>query len=188
MEVERLLAGKFFMQFRLLKTRQFNPLQKEVDEMPLPELKERYADLVRLARNRDMRHEYEQRNQFRVARGKTALSFQEDYLPTLFPTARNGANVCCSSPWRIMDIDLDGQVTICSWLNSWPQANYKNYMKKDGSVAWERLFNSPRFKKVRWDMLHNRYPCCMPTCELNSYLHPIESSLERHEKAGGESR
>jgi hypothetical protein len=95
MKIERVLARKFFVSFRLwIPLRESERMQSEVEAIPLAALREEYADLLALADNRSMQAEYDARQRIRREQGKKPFTFDEDWSATVRQTKVCGKDVC----------------------------------------------------------------------------------------------
>jgi len=160
LKIERVLAGKFQVFFRLwIPLKELKMMQPEVEAIPLAELNNEYADILEMAKGRSMEAEYEARRAIRKSRGKKEISFEEDWLPALRQT-RIGGKITCASPFHLLDIYPDGRFECCSWITP-------RFTVECGAVDWEREYNSLAMKRLRRDMLNNRYTLCMVCCPLN---------------------
>lgn len=184
MEVERLLAGKFFIFFRLMEPAAFSKLQAIVDAESQEELENKYAELLRLAARRDICNELIERNRFRRSRGKKEFTLEEDLFFALHTEKVAGQDICFA-PWKELDISTDGRIAQCGWM---PIPNFLNVCDfvRDGRVDWNEVLNHPRYKLIRLRMLKGDYRYCMPCCQMNPAHHPVTSVLEHQklDKAG----
>ena len=170
MELERLLAGKVMLYFRLwLPAKEAEPLQKEVEAMPITELEQKYADILELAQGRSLMEEFSQRNAWRRKLGKLELSLDEDLSPSMQLRQRNGRDVCFA-PWQELDIYPDGRLDFCSWFA--PTLNLKNFIV-DGQVDWDSVLNSFAYMAARKRILQGNFQGCQSCCPLNSCKNPI---------------
>lgn len=164
MEIERVLAKKFFVYFRLwIPLEESRQMQEEVEKIPLKKLEKKYADLLDLAKDRSMQEEYEERQRIRKEHGKKEFTFDEDWTPTIHQ-CKIGDNFVCSSPWTLLDIYPNGNIECCSWIN--PRIKILDYIKHD-KIEWDSLYNSYKLKSLRDDMLRNDFNKCMVCCPLN---------------------
>jgi len=170
MEIERVLAGKVFLYFRLwLPLDEVEPLQKEVEEMPLADLKEKYQDLLELAKDRSVRTEFEQRNIWRKKLGKKQLSFDEDFAPTLRITKVASTDICFA-PWKELDLYPDGRLDFCGWFER--TLNLHDFLEND-IVDWDKILNSFEYMSARKRMLQGNFRGCQDCCPMNSSKNPL---------------
>ena len=170
MELERVLAKKFFVYFRLwIPTKETAPIQAEVDAEPLSELQEKYADVLKLAANRNMKDELELRNRIRAANEKKMFLFDEDYSPTVRKIEKEGKKVCFA-PWNELDLYPNGRMDFCGWFRE--TLNIKNFIKDD-KVDWDAVLNSEEYIACRYNIMHDNYDGCMPECPMNDCKLPI---------------
>ena len=95
MEIERLLAGKVMLNFRMwVPTEECAQMQPKVDAMTDAELQVKYPDLIRLSLGRDMKAEWEERNRIRRQHGKKPLPFDEDFTLTIHMEEHAGKKIC----------------------------------------------------------------------------------------------
>ena len=170
MKIERVLAKKIFIFFRLyMPLKELDLAQSEVEKIPIEELRKEYTELLELAKDRDMKKEYEKRQELRKKRNKKVFTFTEDYNFTVHQININNKKICFA-PFKELDIYPDGMIECCSWI--YPRINIKKWIKND-RIDWNKLFNSTKIKKVRYDMLHDDFTICQRCCPLNSDYNPI---------------
>jgi MoaA/NifB/PqqE/SkfB family radical SAM enzyme/SAM-dependent methyltransferase len=170
MKLERILARKFFIYFRLwVPLKEVELLQDRVDAMPLSDLKAEYADILALAQNRSMLREHEERQRLRAARGKKIHTWDEDWTATIRQTEIDGQRVCFA-PFKAMDIYPNGMAECCGWFA--PRLRLADWIR-DGAIDWNRLFNAPQMRSLRLDMLNGGYNLCMRCCPLNPRYHML---------------
>lgn len=164
MKLERVLAKKFFISFRLwIPLKEAEQLQSKVDAMDLRVLEAEYADLLALAKNRSMRAEYEERQRIRAQRGKKTFTWDEDWTPTIRQTEIGGKTVC-AAPFNMLDLYPNGVAECCGWIT--PRIALKDWVR-DGAIDWDSLYNSPKMERIRLDMLNDEFGLCMKCCPLN---------------------
>lgn len=172
MEMERVLAKKFCIYFRLfLPASCVDETQAEVEKIPIDELRNKYKELLELAKDRDMLKEHNERNKIRKEKGKKTLSFDEDFNPTL--RLINVANKrVCFSPWGMVDIMANGKLSFCSWTR---HAVYelKYIYDKKGNIDWIKTINSKPFIIYRKKHFNGDFSGCMPICPMNSSANPL---------------
>lgn len=169
-EIERVLAGKVFMSFRLwLPSKELAPIQERVDKMDIAVLHQKYADIIELAQGRDMLKEFEERNRIRRERGKNELSFEEDFNATLRMDDICGQRLC-ASPWKMIDIYPTGRLDFCGWFKR--TLNIYDYIQ-NGVPDWNEILNSPTYMMYRSHILKGNYKGCMTCCPLNNCHTPI---------------
>ena len=172
MELERVLAGKFFIYFRLwIPTKEAEILQREVESTPLEILNKKYAKFLELAKDRSMLDEFNKRNEIRRAKGKRELSFVEDFTPTLH-LKQNSDKDICSAAWDGVDIMPNGNVNFCCFYEH--TLNIKNFIR-DGKVNWDEILNSFEYASARYRILRDDFRGCQVCCPLNSVTSPVES-------------
>lgn len=175
MELERVLAGKLILMFRLwIPIAEVEPMQKQVEATSLSCLKEKYADILEMASNRCVDREFAQRNELRKQYGKRELSFAEDFYATVRYVEHNGENICFA-PWQELNLYPNGQIDACCWAN--PMANINDYVV-DGAVDWEHLINSYKYMSMRKKMLFKNYQDCMACCPMNEETSPAETMVK----------
>lgn len=175
MELERVLAGKLILMFRLwIPIAEVEPMQKQVEATSLSCLKEKYADILEMASNRCVDREFARRNELRKQYGKRELSFAEDFYATVRYVEHNGENICFA-PWQELNLYPNGQIDACCWAN--PMANINDYVV-DGAVDWEQLINSYKYMSMRKKMLFKNYQDCMACCPMNEETSPAETMVK----------
>lgn len=175
MELERVLAGKLILMFRLwIPIAEVEPMQKQVEATSLSCLKEKYADILEMASNRCVDREFARRNELRKQYGKRELSFAEDFYATVRYVEHNGENICFA-PWQELNLYPNGQIDACCWAN--PMANINDYVV-DGAVDWEHLINSYKYMSMRKKMLFKNYQDCMACCPMNEETSPAETMVK----------
>ena len=169
-EIERVLAKKVSVGFRLwLPSKELAPIQEKVNKMDIALLREKYADIIELAKDRNMLKEFEERNRIRKERGKRELSFEEDFSPTLRMDDICGQRLC-ASPWKMIDLYPTGRLDFCGWFQR--TLNFYNYIE-DGAPDWNEILNSPAYMMYRSHILKGDYTGCMTCCPLNNCNTPI---------------
>lgn len=175
MELERVLAGKIILMFRLwIPIAEVEPMQKQVEAVSLSCLKEKYADILEMASNRCVDREFARRNELRKQYGKRELSFAEDFYATVRYVEHNGENICFA-PWHELDLYPNGRIDVCGWVNA--MANINDYVV-DGVVDWEHLINSYKYMSMRKKMLFKNYQDCMACCPMNEETSPAETMVK----------
>lgn len=175
MELERVLAGKLILMFRLwIPIAEVEPMQKHVEATSLSCLKEKYADILEMASNRCVDREFARRNELRKQYGKRELSFAEDFYATVRYVEHNGENICFA-PWHELDLYPNGRIDVCGWVNA--MANINDYVV-DGVVDWEHLINSYKYMSMRKKMLFKNYQDCMACCPMNEETSPAETMVK----------
>lgn len=169
MELERVLAKKFFITFRLwLPLNSTQKLQAEVDSTPIEELNEKHKEILELAKGRDIYKEWELRNEARKLKGKKLLTIEEDLQPSLHNECRilpNGKQKkMCFAPYKSFDVMADGTIILCGWVD-W-EINLKDYIVND-KVDWANLLNHPVYQDMRKKVLQDDYSRCMDCCPLH---------------------
>ena len=175
MEIERVLAEKVFLSFRLwVPTKELAMMQEEVDAEPEAVLKERYADLLALAKGRSIVEEHEERNARRRKLGKAELTFDEDYSPTIRLEKREGRNLCFA-PWKELDLYPNGRIDFCGWYE--PTLDLKSYIEC-GKVDWNEVLNCYAYMRGRYRILLGDYDECQDCCPMNDQTNPILNLYE----------
>lgn len=175
MEIERVLAGKVMVYFRLwLPGKETQKLQSEVELIPQQNLENKYTELLKLASNRSMKEEFEKRNYIRAKQGKRQFTFDEDFAPTIRMERKNGQDFCFA-PWKEVDLYPDGRVDFCGWYK--PTSNFNCYIK-NGVVDWNNVINSFEFMRERKKILRKNYDKCQSCCPMNDVVTPITSVFE----------
>jgi tetratricopeptide (TPR) repeat protein len=170
MKLERVLARKFFVYFRLwIPLKEVELLQGKVDAMPLSDLKAEYADVLALAQNRSMRREHEERQRIRASRGKKIHTWDEDWTPTIRQTEIDGQNICFA-PFKALDIYPGDTAECCGWIS--PRFRLADWIR-DGAIDWDGLFNAQPMKRLRLDMLNGRFSLCQKCCPLNPHYNAV---------------
>ena len=170
MELERLLAGKVLLYFRLwIPSKEAGPLQQEIESVPMTDLRRKYQDIFCLAEGRSMKAEYEQRNSWRRRQGKKELSFATDFSPSV-QLAEHGGHTVCFAPWQELDLYPDGRMDFCGWFEK--TLNLHDFVQ-DGSVDWEAALNSFAYMSARKRILHDDFRGCQLCCPMNSCKNPI---------------
>ena len=171
MKIERVLSKKFFVYFRLwVPLKELELMQPEVEKIPIEQLRKEYTELLELAKNRDMKKEYENRQEIRKKHGKKTFSFKEDWTFSIQQINLNNKDICFA-PFKELDIYPNGMIECCGWIQP-PRINIKKWIKND-CVDWNKLFNSTRIKKVRYDMMNDDFTICQRCCPLNSDYNSI---------------
>ncbi len=166
MEMERVLARKFNIYFRLyLPELEAPPLQAEVDAMPINKLREKYKELLELAKGRDMLKEHNERNRIRREAGKKELSFDESFNATLRLTKLNNKDVCFT-PWSLVDINAAGKLSLCSWARS--STKFDLIRNKNGRVDWGKTLNSKAYITYRKQHYNGDFTGCQQNCPMNA--------------------
>jgi predicted Zn-dependent protease/SAM-dependent methyltransferase/sulfatase maturation enzyme AslB (radical SAM superfamily) len=164
MKLERVLAGRFFVYFRLwIPLREVELLQGKVDAIPSSDLEAEYADILALAQNRSMLREHRERQRIRAMRGKKIHTWDEDWTPTIRQTEIDGQKVCFA-PFKALDIYPGDIAECCGWIT--PRIRLADWVR-DGAIDWNRLFNTQQMKFLRLDMLDGGFNLCQKCCPLN---------------------
>jgi sulfatase maturation enzyme AslB (radical SAM superfamily) len=173
MKLERVLAKKFFVYFRLwIPLKETEMMQSEVEDIPLDELRTEYAEILKIAESRSMKNEYKTRQQIRKLQGKKEFFFDEDWTPTIRQIGVNNKQVCFA-PFKLLDIYPDNKFECCSWII--PRFKIKDVIR-DNKIDWNSLYNSFDMKKTRYDMLHDDFAICQKCCPLNPLCNEVCSS------------
>lgn len=165
MEMERVLAKKFFIYFRLwIPSDEAKTMQAEVDAMSINNLREKYRELVDIADGRSMDTELAERNRLRIENGKKPLELNEDYCPTIRLTQIDNKEICFA-PWSEIDIYPSGRMDFCSWFR--PTLNLNDFIENE-SVNWDMILNSSQYKICRLNILNGNYQGCLTCCPMNN--------------------
>ncbi len=175
MELERVLADKFLIYFRLwIPTKEAAIVQQEVEATPLDVLNKKYAKFLELAKDRSIVKEFEKRNEIRRAAGKAELDFVNDFTPTLH-LKQNADRDICSAPWDGVDVVPNGNINFCCFYE--PTLNIKNFIHK-GKVNWDEILNSFEYASARYRILRDDFRGCQVCCPLNSVTSPIAAATK----------
>lgn len=176
MELERVLAEKFLIYFRLwIPTKEAAIVQQEVEEIPISELNRKYAKFLELAKERSIVKEFSRRNEIRRAAGKAELDFVNDFTPTLH-LRQNFSRDICSAPWDGVDVMPNGNINFCCFFE--PTLNIKNFIDENNRVNWDKILNSFEYASARYRILRDDFRGCQICCPLNSVTSPIESATK----------
>ncbi len=180
MELERVLADKFLIYFRLwIPTKEAAIIQQQVEATPLEMLNKKYAKFLELAKDRSITGEFEKRNAIRRAIGKTELDFVNDFTPTIH-LKQNADRDICSAPWDGVDVMTNGNINFCCFFE--PTLNIKNFLHRDSNgkefVNWDEILNSFEYAAARYRILKDDFRGCQICCPLNSVSSPIESATK----------
>lgn len=170
MEIERVLARKFAVGFRLwLPTAEAAPLQEEVEATPLAELQDKHREVLQMAANRSMDEELRRRNEVREQRGKKLIPLDEEWSPTIRMIEVCGKTVCFA-PWKEIDLYPTGRLDFCGWFKE--TLNIKDFIVDD-SVDWTRILDSPEFRALRHNIWNGCFDGCQVCCPMNDCANPI---------------
>ena len=180
MELERVLADKFLIYFRLwIPTKEAAIIQQEVEATPIDELNKKYAKFLELAKDRDIVKDFESRNKIRRANGKAELDFVNDFTPTIH-LKQNAEKDICSAPWDGVDVMPNGNINFCCFFE--PTLNIKNFIRLDAQgkefVNWDEILNSYEYAAARYRILRDDFRGCQVCCPLNSVTSPIEAATK----------
>lgn len=163
MEIERVLEGRVYVQFRLwVPAKELAPMQAKVDTMEIGQLRDKYADVLKMAEGRDIQREYEERNRVRKTRGKKELSFEEDVSATLRQEDRFG-EMKCASPWEMIDIYPTGRMDFCGWFIN--TLNIYDFIES-GVPDWKEIMNAIEYMVYRKHILSDNYKGCLGSCPM----------------------
>ncbi|MCL2050599.1 MAG: radical SAM protein [Lachnospiraceae bacterium] len=166
LKLERVLADKFSMFFRFrIPATELSLIEKEVEAMPMSKLIKEYAEISELAEKRSIKKEHEERERVRKAKGKKALSIDEESKTSLRQDKRDNKWVC-SAPFNEIEISPDRTFGFCCLLQR-PRFDMVQYIK-DGSINWDEAYNNAALFEVRKDFLENRYHICLEGCPLKA--------------------
>jgi hypothetical protein len=184
MKLERVLAGKFFMYFRLwIPLQEQQMMQPQVEAIPMDALVEEYADILELAEGRSMKDEYEDRQRLRKEKGKKEFTFDEEWSPTIRQINVQG-KVTCFAPFSSLDIYPNDVFDCCGWIS--PPRFVLNKAVVNKEIDWDAKFNNIEMRSLRKNMLEDRYDICMKCCPLNpmykSAYNPHEFGYKREER------
>ena len=179
MELERVLAEKFIIYFRLwLPTAEAAAIQQEVEATPIDDLNRKYEKILKLAEGRNPFEELRQRNKFRRECGKRELGLIDDVSAPLHLIKVEDRDICFA-PWNELDIRPDGQIDFCCWFQS--TININNFIRvKDGKefVDWEEISDSYEYVAARYRILRGDYEGCQVCCPLNPIKNPVEAATK----------
>lgn len=169
MKIERVLAKKFLISFRLwLPLNSTEKLQAEVEKIPIEELRQEFSELLDLASARDPYKEWELRNKIRESVGKKILTFEEDYFPSLHNENKllNDGTIksTCFAPFKSFDIYSNGPIVLCGWTKR--ELNINQFIKDD-KLDWSEVLNHPIFQDMRAKALSDDFSKCMDCCPLH---------------------
>lgn len=161
MKLERVLAGKFYIQFRtFLPSKEEDLMQAAVNEISIYELKKEYADILQLAEDRSIMLEYEKRNEIRKSRGKKIFTLDEDLSRQLSQIKVLNKSIC-KNPFKFLLLLSGGNYTYCPWVK------FNSPTKTGKETDWDKEYNNFEMRKIRKDMLEGCYDMCMRGCPLN---------------------
>lgn len=168
MEIERVLAGKVYLNFRLwVPTKELAPMQAKVQEIDIALLRDKYANILKLAEGRNIQKEHEERNRIRKTKKKNELGFDEDLHASLRRENKCG-HMKCASLWQMIDIYPTGRMDFCGWFIN--TLNIYDYIK-DGVPDWNEILNSFEYMTYRKHILSGNYKGCMTCCPMNDSAH-----------------
>ena len=175
MKMQKILKDKFLVNFRLwVPLEEIQVAQKVVDSISDEELVREYGELIKLAENRSIIGEYEERETWRREMGLNSLELVEDLQITMYEINIGGKPVCFA-PWRGIELYPNGYLGLCGWMK--PIVNIKMALNT-GNVDWNKVLNSSPFCYIRKEMLKGNYLDCMKCCPLNPNFKPISTNLE----------
>lgn len=175
MKMQKVLKDKLLFSFRLfVPLKELASAQAIVDAISRDEIQNEYADLLKLAEERSIVGEYEEREAWRAKLNKHSLTLSEDLQTTMHQLDMNKKKVCFV-PWRSFEIHPDGGFSMCGWLGK-----MSNIMKKmdKSSVNWDKIMNSLLMRYWRAEMLKGNYKDCMHCCPLNPTYKPISTNIQ----------
>ncbi len=147
MEIERILANKVFMNFRLwVPTMELAKAESIVSQESDKVLTGKYSEIIELAKGRSIIDEHKQRNYFRSKAGKAELDFDEDYSSTLRLEERIGRQVCWA-PWKELDLYPDGRIDFCGWYDK--TQSLHTFFDDNGNLDWNEVINSYEYMRGR---------------------------------------
>ncbi|MBQ7514769.1 MAG: radical SAM protein [Schwartzia sp.] len=170
MEIERVLAGRVMVYFRLwVPVKEAAAMQAEVEAIPWDALAAKYADLLSLSEGRSLVGDLDRRNEWRQKQGKRVLPLDADYSPSVQLAERAGESRCFA-PWGEIDLYPDGRLDFCGWFQ--PTLNLKDFIGND-TVDWEAALNSLAYMAARKRILNGEFRGCQACCPMNSVKNPI---------------
>jgi glycosyltransferase involved in cell wall biosynthesis/organic radical activating enzyme len=179
LKLERLLAGKYEISFRLFRPLQgvseLEQMEEEVKSININELKEEYADIWELAKNRDIKQEIMMRQTIRKAHDKKLWTNREETENTCFHYKRISGRYICNNPFNALNIRTDGTFDVCTKIMQ--RFRFGN-RKKEARLAIQSFINSPVMKKWRFDVLHGDWSYCQKSCP---YRFPYRPGLNSYE-------
>ncbi|MDR2410234.1 MAG: glycosyltransferase [Bacteroidales bacterium] len=188
LKLERLLAGKFKITFRLFRPlanfSELDNLETDVNAIPFDRLKEEYADIWELAKGRNIKEEILRRQEIRKTHNKKLWTKREEVEGATWHYKKVGNFEICHNPFNALNIKADGTFDACTKIVQ--RFNFNNFVAWKKS-DWNRNFiNSPIMKKWRFDILHGTYNYCQKSCP---YQFPRRSNPNDYEAIfGNEAR
>ena len=158
-ELDKVLNGKVHLFYRLFApTTEIEKYDCIVEQKDINSLKEKYSDVLELAKDMDLRKLSEERAQIRKQYGKREYTYYEDLTGcTYHQKIHNGYSIC-SNPWNHLRLRPNGDYNYCSWT---PYLhNLKKYIKND-KIDWKKFFNSYYYRKARKNFQKRCYLNCM---------------------------
>jgi hypothetical protein len=138
--------------------------QQEVDAIAVENLNKKYEELIMLAKNRDVRIEFNNRKKIRKQKGKKCVTFKEDIALSLgYHNDIFSSKVCCH-PWSFFQFKINNSMRMCTW-------NYGeifNYVyDKNGLIDWKKSLNSKKWIDLRKMFLRKEYSkSCLKACPI----------------------
>lgn len=163
-EMERVLKGKVFLGWRLfIPTNNIAYYDDLVQNMDINELNEKYAELLELVKDFDLKALYEEKTELREQYGKKPYSYYEELTGVTFhqKIIQSKAKTICSNPWNHIRLRPNGDFSVCSWRPY--EQNLKDYIHND-KIDWKKFFNSFYYRNLRKNFKNGCYDKCMPNC------------------------
>lgn len=171
MEIEKVLADRVFMNFRLwVPVKELELIEEQVNNESDADLCEKYHEIDELAKGRSIVDEHKQRNALRRKAGKAELNFDEDHSSTIRLETRMGRDICWA-PWKELDIYPDGRIDFCGWYE--PTQNLNYFFSENGYLDWDEVINSYEYMRGRKRILQHEYDECQTCCPMNDVANPI---------------
>lgn len=163
LELEKLTNDKIKLYFKLfMPYDNISSLEKQVKDLNIDELKNKYRNIYEATRHLDFHKEFEKRNELRKQNKKYQFTLsEEEHL-----TWDNGIvsdKLVCLEPWRHLRIRANGCINVCSWRGYSNDFKIQDFIKND-KINWNDIFNGIHYKKIRKNFLNNCYSGCMHNC------------------------
>ena len=161
-EIERVLKGKVHLFYRLyVPTNKLKEYDDKVAAMDINELNEKYADILELAKDMDLKQLSIERSEIRKKYGKRHYTYYEDLTGCTFhQRVVNGLSIC-TNPWSHIRLRPNGNYNYCSWIPYFH--NLKDHIEND-HIDWDKFFNSYYYRLARKNFQNHCYCNCMPKC------------------------
>lgn len=161
-KITRLLKDKFVILYDMYIPWGEEEIVKEtVSQYPEAAIAEEYADILELAQGRSAVREHEERQAVLKARGRKTFTLEEEIRLAATAFCIHGKKIC-KMAWKEIDLSPNGNIQFCGWQNT-SIAKMQDYLKND-SVDWDKMFNSPKIRYIRKQMLKGNFFTCMKCC------------------------